>query len=321
MTALPQLPVGPGTPYITPAVLRSAPTGIDWTTIPSRNADARAQQAEQANICLRATGLVEGVTNQVLRATIDTEFFSGPDWRVTISRSTGNARVLVSRWPILQVIGGQVTPDIFPRNWQAISAALMDVEKPPIGLYGAAQAADVPDGGQALIIAAGFISWWNGRNGFRLQVQYVNGWPHTSLTAAANQGDTTVQVDDCTGWAPSPEDPEDQQFGATGIFYDGLFQEVALCTGSSVAAGPGTLTLGSPLTFGHSAGVLLTTLPRTVMNATIDMASSLALARGATATTVQSVSGGGGTAGGGPLGPQQLRELAAKSVRSYARVI
>ena len=58
MTALPQLPVGPGTPYITPAVLRSAPTGIDWTTIPSRNADARAQQAEQANICLRATGLV-----------------------------------------------------------------------------------------------------------------------------------------------------------------------------------------------------------------------------------------------------------------------
>jgi len=321
VTALPQLPVGPGTPYITPAVLRSAPTGIDWTTIPSRNADARAQQAEQANICLRATGLVEGVTNQVLRATIDTEFFSGPDWRVTINRSTGNARVLVSRWPILQVIGGQVTPDIFPRNWQAISAALMDVEKPPIGLYGAAQAADVPDGGQALIIAAGFISWWNGRNGFRLQVQYVNGWPHTSLTAAANQGDTTVQVDDCTGWAPSPEDPEDQQFGATGIFYDGLFQEVALCTGSSVAAGPGTLTLGSPLTFGHSAGVLLTTLPRTVMNATIDMASSLALARGATATTVQSVSGGGGTAGGGPLGPQQLRELAAKSVRSYARVI
>ncbi len=321
MTALPQLPVGPGTPYITPAVLRSAPTGIDWTTIPGRNSDARAQQSEQANICLRATGLVEGVTNQVMRATIDTEFFSGPDWRVTINRSTGNARVLVSRWPILQVVGGQVTPDTFPRNWQTIPVSMMDVEKPPIGLYGAAQAADVPDGGQALIIAAGFIGWWNGRNGFRLQVQYVNGWPHTSLTAAANAGATTIQVDDCTGWAPSPNDPEDQQFGATGIFYDGLYQEVALCTSSSVAAGPGTLNLGSPLTFGHSAGVLLTTLPRTVMNATIDMASSLALARGATATTVQSVSGGGGTAGGGPLGPQQLRDMAAKSVRSYARVI
>jgi len=321
VTALPQLPVGPGTPYITPAVLRSAPTGIDWTTIPSRNSDQRAQQAEQANICLRATGLIEGITNQVLRATLDTEFFSGPDWRVTINNTTGNIRVCVSRWPILQVLGGQITPDTFPRAWQAISASLMDIERPPIGLYGAAQAADVAEGGQAIIISAGFMSWWPGRNAYRLQVQYINGWPHTSLTQAASASDTTVVVDDCTGWAPSPYDPINSTQGATGIFYDGLYQEVVNCTAASATAGPGTLTLAAPLTFDHQAGVLFTTLPRTVMNATIDMASSLALARGATATTVQSVSGGSGTAGGGPLGPRELRELAAQAVRSYARVI
>jgi len=321
VVALPQLPVGPGTPYITPAVLRSAPTGIDWSTIPFRGADQRAQQAEQANICLRATGLVEGITNQVLRATLDTEFFTGPDWRVTISNTTGNIRVTVSRWPILQVIGGQVTPNTFPRTWTTIPADQMDIEKPPIGLYGASQAADVPDGGQAIIIAPQFMWWWPGRNAWRLQVQYINGWPHTSLTAHAAAGDSTVSVDDTTGWAPSPNDPADQQFGATGIFYDGLFQEVAMCTASSVIAGPGTLTLGSPLTFDHQAGTLLTSMPRTVMNATIDMASSLALARGATSTTVQSVSGGAGTAGGGPLGVKELRELAKQAVLSYARVI
>jgi hypothetical protein len=315
------LPVGPGTPYITPSVLISAPTGIDWSTIPSRNADARAQRAEQANICLRATGLIEGVANQVLRATLDEEFFSGPSFRVTINNATGNVRIAVSRWPILQVISAAVTLDVFPRQWQTVAASQLDIEKPPIGLFGAAQAADVPDGGQAIIMAPQFMSWWPGRNAFRIQVQYVSGWPHTSLTAAADAGDSTVQVDDCTGWAPSVFDPEDQQFGATGIIYDGLFQEVALCIGSSAQAGPGTLTLSQPLTFDHQPGVLFTTLPRTVMNATIDMASSLALARGATATTVQSVSGGAGTAGGGPLGPKELRELAAAAVRSYARVI
>jgi hypothetical protein len=322
VVALPQLPVGPGTPYITPAVLRSAPTGIDWTTIPSRNADQRSQQAEQANICLRATGMIEGATNQVLRATLDEEFFSGPDYRVTISPQNCVARVTVSRWPILQVVSCQVaSTSVFPRTWTTIAANQLDIEKPPIGLFGAAQAADVPDGGQAILIAPGVITWLNGRNGYRIQLQYVSGWPHTSLTAPANDGATTVSVDDCTGWAPSIYDPEDSTQGAVGIFYDGLYQEVAMCTASSVTAGPGTLNLATPLTFQHSAGVLFTTLPRSVMNATIDMASSIALERGATATTVQSVSGGAGTAGGGPLGVKELRELAKAAVSGYARVI
>src|SRR5258707_15015855 len=74
---------GPGTAYITPDVLRRAPTGIDWTSIPSRRSSTLEQRAEQANMCLRATGMVNSATNQVLRATLDTEFFSGPDWRGT----------------------------------------------------------------------------------------------------------------------------------------------------------------------------------------------------------------------------------------------
>jgi hypothetical protein len=264
--------------------------------------------------------MIEGVTNQTLRATLDEEWFSGPDYRVTINRRTGVARFLVSRWPILQVISGQVSPDIFPRTWLSVSADQLDIEKPPIGLFGAAQAADLADGGQAILMGPGFIGWNMGRKGFRVQLVYVNGWPHTSTLVKASQGDTTVSVDDCTGWAPSVYDPIDQQFGATGIWYDGIYQEVSQCVGATVQSGPGTITLNRPLSFDHVAGTLFTTLPRTVMNATIDMASSIALERGATATEVQTLSGGG-SSGGGPLGVHELRTLAEVAVQSYARVI
>src|SRR5258708_13672055 len=91
---------GPGTAYITLDVLRRAPTGIDWTSIPSRRSSTLEQRAEQANMCLRATGMVNSATNQVLRATLDTEFFSGPDWRGTVPPGTARGRRLSPPRPI-----------------------------------------------------------------------------------------------------------------------------------------------------------------------------------------------------------------------------
>jgi hypothetical protein len=221
----------------------------------------------------------------------------------------------------LQIISGKVSSArAFPRAWQLIAADQMDIEKPPIGIYGAAQAADVPDGEQAILLAPGLVNWALGRNGWRYQVTYVNGWPHTSTMQPAAAGSTVINVDDCTGWAPSIYDPINSTQGATGIWYDGFRQEVSQVTASSVVAGPGTLTLASPLLWDHDAGVQFTTLSRAVMNATIDMASSLALERGASATQVQSLSGGGGGSGG-PVGVVELRKLAADAVKSYSRVI
>jgi len=313
---------GPGTPYITPEVLLSAPTGIDWTTIPDRRSGPRERAAEQANICLRATGLIEGITNQPLRATIDTEYFSGPHWKVTVQVNTGVGRLLTSRWPILDIVSGQVSPAFaFPRTWQTIALDQMDIEFPPIGLFGAAQAADVSEGGQSILLAPGLVNWSLGRNGWRYVITFINGWPHTSLTSPANAGDMVLQVDDCTGWAPSTLATIDYfPNGATGIIYDGFQQEVAQAASTSAQYGPGAVTLVSPLAWSHDPGTLFTTLSRAVMNATIDMCSAIALERGATATEIQSMSGGGG-GGGGPVGPEQLRSFAEKAVQSYARVI
>jgi len=42
------------------------------------------------------------------------------------------------------------------------------------------------DGGQAILVAPGWLSWWwGGRQGITIEVTYTSGWPHTSLTAAA----------------------------------------------------------------------------------------------------------------------------------------
>lgn len=311
---------GPGTTYITPAVLTRAPTGIDWTTIPTRRSSTVEQAAEQANICLRATGMVDGTANQVLRATLDTELFTGPDWKVTISPSTLVARVMCSRWPILSVVSCQVSSAMqFPRQWNVISPTLTDIEKPAIGVYGSSQAADSADGGAAILLAPGAISWWMGRGGWRIQLQYVSGWPHTSLTVAANQGASIINVDDITGWGP----PGAGLPGATGIFYDGMQQEVAQVTAVTpstlgAVSGPGTATLASPLAWPHGQGTLFTTMPQTIINACIDYATSMALERGATATTIQTMSGAG--TGGGPITAQMLRDWADAAVKRFARV-
>ena len=44
------------------------------------------------------------------------------------------------------------------------------------------------DGGQAILVGGGYINKCYGRNGWAIEVTYINGWPHTSLTAAVAAG-------------------------------------------------------------------------------------------------------------------------------------
>jgi len=281
---------GPGTPYVSPQLLTNAPTGITWKTIPTPRATAAEQYAEQVNICARATSMVDTACNQVLRATVDTETQYGPDYYLTLSNSTFVGRMVLQRWPVIQVISGQWNSTAtFPPDWQPIPGSQFAIERPIIGLYGTSAPSDAGDGGQAVLIAPGYLTWAYGRRGIAIQVTYVNGWPHTSLTVAATAGSSVIQVDDCTGWAPVT--PGGQ--GATGVIKDASDQEAVTVTASSVTQGPGYLTLASPLGFGHGAGVLLTTLPEQIQQATILFAASQALVRGATATTIQTIAGTG----------------------------
>lgn len=306
--------VGPGTPYITPALLTSAVTGISWSTIPFRGASPEEQLAEQLNICARATSMVDTECNQALRATVDTETWTGPgDFRCQ-NQPTGVTRLLASRGPVTSIVSGQVSSAAaFPRSWSTIPANQFEPENPLIGVYGTSAPGDAGGGGQGILVAPGWVTWVFGRLSSRIQAVYINGWPHASLTVSAAVGDSTLHVDDITGWD-----------GAAGTIADGGRQEdvsVTAVTPTTTGAisGPGTLTLASPVAYAHSRGVLCTTLPGSVTQASILYACAQALIRGATATTIQTISGTAtGQAGGSP---QALSEMAAKLIHPYKRVV
>lgn len=281
------------TPYVTPEILRDAPTGMPWSTIPISRATTAAQAAEQANICWRATARVDGWCNQPLRCTLNAEQQSGPDYRITVDGS-GVGRMITSRWPVLSVLGGRVAPRAsFPRQWNVIPAAMIEPETPPIGNYGTIVEGASGAGDQAVLIAPSYVSWAAGRNGFVVEVEYLNGWPHAGLTEAAVPGDQTLAVDDVTGFT-----------GAAAMVYDGGATEsiialsvtavnpATLPSGAVVPVGPGTLQLATPLLAAHAAGVAVSSLPADVGQATILFAAAQVLDAGITSITIQSVNGG-----------------------------
>jgi len=151
-------------------------------------------------------------------------------------------------------------------------------------------------GGQAVIVAPGYITWCYGRNGWAIQVSYINGWPHAGIIVKANAGDTTLTVDDTTGWGITSYY---SVTGATGTVKDTGQQEVIHVTATSAAAGPGTLTLANPLAYEHAVGTVVTTLPSSVEQACIFFATAEALTRGATSTTIHDIGGHAQSGGSG----------------------
>lgn len=309
------------TPYVTPDMLINAPTGIAWDIIPYPQAIQQLQTEEQYNICVRATALVDGYCNQVLRATVDTEQVTGPDFYLTVEQSTGVVRVILKRWPVLSVLAVSVSPAAaFPRTWTTLPAGTADVESPIIGLYGTTAPSNAADGSQAIEIAPGFIDWSLGRNGFRTAISYLNGWPHSSLTATATFPTSTLQVDDVTAFT-----------GVTATIFDGSKTEsvqvnsvtantnlVLPISGVSVPAGPGTLNLVSPIANTHSAGIVVSALPASVMWATILAATCQALESGIDAITIQNIPGSQ-TVGG--HGVEQLEIQWQKILFPYKRSV
>jgi len=268
--------------------------------------------AEIWNMCARATARTDGYTNQILRATVDTELLHGPDYRVTVGPASGgayptpywgnsapqNARLILSRWPVLSVTGVKTCPNnLWPRTWTSVTAGYFEPEVPAISVYNSVAPAGSADGGQAILVGGGYIDWTYGRNGWAIQVTYVNGWPHASLTAAVDAGVTSLPVNDCTGWAT--ENYYDTYTGATGRIEDSGQQEAFHCTASSVTSGPGTLTLSTETTYPHAAGTLVTTMPATIQQACIYFATAEALTRGATSTTIHAVGGAAQSSDGG----------------------
>jgi hypothetical protein len=325
------LPLGLA-PYVSPLTLTTAPTGVDFSTIPAVGSapDGGPTPAENMaaiwDLCARSTSRADEYANQVLRATADVELSHGPDSRVTIgpaaggmmntpywTRAGGNTRIILARRPILQVSKVQVCPNgQWPRQWTTLPAGWAEPEKPPIGVYGTAAPSGDASGGQAIIVGPGYISWCYGRNGWAIEVSYLNGWPHASLTAFAPAGSMTLPVNDCTGWAIT--NYYGTYTGATGSIRDSGQQEAIHVTTSSVTAGPGNVTLTAPTVYPHQAGTIVSTMPHSIEEACIKFCAAEALTRGATSTTIHAV---GGAAQSSDGGARQLIEEGELLIHGY----
>ena len=313
------LPVSP-TPYITPELLTQAPTGISWSSIPpGRDVSEGQRIAEQANICARATGMVDDAAHQPLRATTDSVVLYGPGVRVWAPQgwSTQPAILILKRWPVLQVNSVQVAQNTLPLgSWTTVPAGSYSVQNPVSGLYGTIAPTAAAEGGQGILVSSQYVNWSFGRNGFVIEVSYNNGWPHCGLTSAVASGATSLAVDDCTAWAITS--PLTGYTGATGTVYDAGQQEVVQVTATSATSGPGTLTLASPLQSSHAAGTIVSTLPPNVGWAAIMFCVAQALTRGATSTTVHQIPGGPG--GPSPT-PADWMKCAKAMLGDYNRII
>lgn len=307
-------------------MLVNAPTGTSWSIIPFPKATSQQQLNEQTNICFRATSIVDGYCNQTLRSTIDNEPINGPgNYRTNFRASTGETRIILSRWPITSIVAIQWLPtSSYPRtlasNWQTIPTGFYDIERPVLGVYQSTAPTGSGDGGQAITIAPGFGGWGMGREGYRYLVSYTNGWPHTSLTAAMTAGATTIPVDDVTGW-----------LGAVGTIYDDTLRESISITAvtantpivlpnniGTAASGPGTLTLSQPLAFNHASGLVVSSLPGSILWATLLHATAQALEAGITSISIQNMPGSLTTGG---KGVHDLLQEADLLLAPYRRLI
>ena len=128
------LPLGLA-PYISPTILLNGADGRGFSRAGPRFRPEMTSRRHRTwpllwDICARATARCDGYLNQTLRATTDIELVRGPDYRVTTGPAAGgawptpywgntgaqNARIILSRWPVLQVTGVQTCPNgVWPR--------------------------------------------------------------------------------------------------------------------------------------------------------------------------------------------------------------
>jgi len=301
------------TPYITPVELINAPLGIDWNSMPSRG--STSPNAEQVQLCWRVTERMDELAEQVLRTTVFLQQERGPDYALVMDRSTFEGRLRCQQWPVLQVISGQWSPSsTYPPAWTSIPVSSFQIDEIIGGpLYSAFPGA--ARGAQYINIAPGIIDWSSGRNGIRLQVQYIAGHMiNCGLLSAAAINDSTIHVDDICGWnVVSP---------AAGRIYDGASTEGILVTSavpdtSGAVNGPGVLHLQSNLQEAHALGTRVAQQDANLQQAGFYLAAAYARIRGATTIAPQ--------ARGAPItaskSVQELERMAEDIVKKYGLVV
>lgn len=254
-------------PYITVAEFLSAPTGVDVSQL-IPGAAAVQNQAALATLIRRASSDADTICQQVLAATSDLEV---GEFRV----QRGVLRIPVPNTPVVEVTGVSVG-----RAAGALTA-LTDLS----GVWINRKVVTVPVPAVPCATLPGSLTA-AARPGYLFaQVQYVNGFANTTLSADAAAGDSIVSVTSALGVFPGMPLTvldDDVTAGSTE----------AVTVDASYVQGSVTVPLAAPLTAAHAAGTAVSAMPQAIKDAVVQLTAHRIKTRGAESITLQNVSGG-----------------------------
>ncbi len=256
-------------PYLTIAEFRQAKTGLDTSDLVP-GGQAALEDAELANVILRASSWMDTLCNQILSATVDT------DNGILRPSRDGDIVVATDYSPVLEVRDFRFGTT--PKNMRAladlsgiwIERTFFRVVSPSwlSSSIGPLQFGS-PMPSQPL-----YCRW-----------TYVNGWPNTVLAFPAAAGGVVFNVVDPTGI-----------YGALGTrlwIYDGAATEQVTVQSVNGSA----ITLGTPLVFSHTPRaanpISVSALPPSIKQAAILVTSALIKAPGDAAIVLDSIHSGG----------------------------
>lgn len=303
-----------------------APFGIDWASIPVAGVSVAANTAALWDLCMVASNSIDLEANMPLRATVDVETLMGPDARLAIMNSTGVAMCLMAHWPVLSAVGAQwTTTGGYPQTFNSIPTNMMSVGEPSVSFVGGTSIpGGAGDGMNEIMIAPGYVSWGAGRNGYTVQIGYINGWPHAGLDESASADATSIHVDDVTAFTGTR--PMLWDAGNTELLNvtNAVADTPITVLGNTVEAGPGTLTLATGLQYAHTytapgpCSCVVTAVPDAVRMAGYYFAAAEAMQRGTTQISVPVLPGGMTTTGS--IDSKVMFNIGCRMVKPFARV-
>lgn len=250
--------------YISIEEYKSAPTSLSLSTLVV-NGNQQAQDAELANIILRASSYMNEYFNANLVADEYTE-----TQRIRFSASSGYFA-------------------LHPNNAPVISLSAFQYGADPNALYSLSDCSAAWFEGQQIIIPGSQIGWnwtsqgplgfggnFTGNNWTFTKYTYVAGYVNTTFATPTQIGDTQITVVDPTGIIA----------GQRYRIVDNYRNEWVYVADNYVY-GNAVVPLAEPLVFAHEATAVFSNLPNVIKEACILITSALIKMRGVGSTTMQ----------------------------------
>lgn len=252
------------TPYITAAEFLDAPTGVDVSQlIPSGS--TLTQEAALADLIRRGSGQADRICRKVLAATLDV--VSG-EYRIFRDNTL---RIPVPYSPLVSVnavsvgYAANALTALTDLSGVWVGRSSLRIPVPSVTLP--------PFAFSSTAVACSRPGW------LYATVEYVNGWAHTTIAAAAAAAASITPVN-VLGFVP----------GLPFTIKDGADTEDAVVDASYVP-GAATVPLVSPLQYAHAAGTTASALPPVVKDAVLDLCKWLVKQRGSKGVAMGSIKG------------------------------